>query len=164
MIREESSMHAPFAKVPTVVVGTLLLAGCINQNEPIPALEQPSVQIAPAPPAPTFEQTGKASWYGNWHHGKKTASGEKFDKNDYSAAHRTLPLGTEARVTNLENGKTVDVTVNDRGPFKPGRVIDLSEAAAKELEIKDKGVAPVKIEVVEETPQNSTVSTANVTK
>ena len=157
-------MHAPFAKVPTVVVGTLLLAGCINQREPIPAVEQPPVQIAPASPTPTFEQTGKASWYGDWHHGKKTASGEKFDKNDLSAAHRTLPLGSEARVTNLENGRSVDVTINDRGPYKQGRVIDLSEAAAKQLDIKVKGVAQVKIEVVEETPQNSTVSTANVTK
>jgi len=157
-------MDAPFTKVPTVVVGALLLAGCINHREPIPPVEQSPVQIAPAPPAPTFEQTGKASWYGDWHHGKKTASGEKFDKNEYSAAHRTLPLGTEARVTNLDNGKTVDVTVNDRGPYKPGRVIDLSEAAANELDIKDKGVARVKIEVVEETPQNSAVSTASVTK
>jgi rare lipoprotein A len=157
-------MHAPSTKVPTVFVGAVLLAGCINYGEPTPPVEQPPIQIAPAAPAPTFEQTGKASWYGNWHHGKKTASGEKFDKNDLSAAHRTLPLGTEARVTNLENGKSVDVMVNDRGPYKQGRVIDLSEAAAKQLDIKDKGVAEVKIEVVEETPQNSTVSTANVTK
>jgi rare lipoprotein A len=159
-------MHAPFAKVPTILVGALLLVGCVNHREPIAPVEQPPpAPIAPAPPpAPVFEQTGKASWYGDWHHGKKTASGEKFDKNDLSAAHRTLPLGTEARVTNLENGKSVDVTINDRGPYKQGRVIDLSEAAAKELEIKDKGLAPVKIEVVEETPQNSTLSTASVTK
>ncbi len=158
-------MHAPFAKVPTIFVGALLLAGCVNHREPVVPVEQPSLApVAPAPPVPVFEQTGKASWYGDWHHGKKTASGEKFDKNDLSAAHRTLPLGTEARVTNIENGKSVDVTINDRGPYKQGRVIDLSEAAAKELEIKDKGVARVKIEVVEETPQNSTVSTANVTK
>ncbi len=158
-------MRAPFAKGPTILVGALLLAGCINHREPIVPVEQPPLaRNAPPPPAPVFEQTGNASWYGDWHHGKKTASGEKFDKNDLSAAHRTLPLGTEARVTNLENGKSVDVTINDRGPYKQGRVIDLSEAAAKELEIKDKGLGRVKIEVVEETPQNSALSTASVTK
>src|SRR3712207_3929612 len=84
------------------------------------------------------EETGKASWYGKQFQGKTTASGERFDKDGLTAAHRTLPLGTQAEVTNLETGEKVQVEINDRGPFKPGRVIDLSERAAEEIGIKEK--------------------------
>lgn len=94
---------------------------------------------------PVVEQVGEASYYGPGFHGKKTAMGEKFDQNDLTAAHPSLPLGTRATVTNLENGNSVDVKINDRGPYVKGRDIDLSKGAAKELGIKD-GVAPVKIE------------------
>lgn len=94
---------------------------------------------------PVVEQVGEASYYGPGFHGKKTAMGEKFDQNDLTAAHPSLPLGTKATVTNLENGNSVDVKINDRGPYVKGRDIDLSKGAAKELGIKD-GVAPVKIE------------------
>src|SRR5262245_18771443 len=79
------------------------------------------------------EQTGQASWYGRQHHGKRTASGEIYDMYQLTAAHRTLPLGTRVRVTNLENGRTVDVRINDRGPFVRGRLLDLSRAAAERL-------------------------------
>ena len=99
---------------------------------------------------PAFEQTGRASWYGPGFHGKKTASGERFDQNDLTAAHRTLPLGSEVTVKNPENGREVDVQINDRGPYVKGRVIDLSSKAADQLGIKDDGTAKVKIEATEE--------------
>jgi len=95
---------------------------------------------------PVIEQTGEASSYGRGFHGKTTANGEKFDKNNLTAAHPTLPLGTKATVTNLDNGKSVDVTINDRGPYVKGRDIDVSEGAAKELDMTKSGIAPVKIE------------------
>lgn len=95
---------------------------------------------------PIVEQVGEASFYGTGFHGKKTATGETFDQNDKTAAHPTLPLGTKATVTNLENGTSVDVKINDRGPYVKGRDIDLSKGAAKELGMTKDGVAPVKIE------------------
>jgi rare lipoprotein A len=95
---------------------------------------------------PVVEQTGEASYYGPGFHGKKTATGEKFDQNELTAAHPALPLGTKATVTNLENGNSVEVEINDRGPYVAGRDIDLSKRAAKELGMTKKGVAPVKIE------------------
>jgi rare lipoprotein A (peptidoglycan hydrolase) len=95
---------------------------------------------------PVVEQVGEASFYGPGFHGKKTATGEKFDQNDKTAAHPTLPLGTKATVTNLDNGNSVDVKINDRGPYVKGRDIDLSKGAAKELGMTKDGVAPVQIE------------------
>lgn len=115
-----------------------------------------SVQQA-ATGEPVIEQSGEASSYGKGFQGKTTASGEKFDKNEMTAAHPTLPMGTEAKVTNLETGKSVDVRINDRGPYTKGRDIDLSEKAAKELEMTKSGVAPVKIEA--KLPTNETSET-----
>jgi rare lipoprotein A len=89
---------------------------------------------------------GYASWYGE---SQMTASGERFDKHAMTAAHRSLPLGTHVRVTNTRNGRSVVVRINDRGPYGGhGRIIDLSEAAAKQLDMIDAGVAPVTLEVV----------------
>ena len=100
-------------------------------------------------PIQAFTQTtGKASWYGGSFHGRKTASGEIFSKHKHTCAHRTYPFGTILKVTNIKNNKSVTVRVNDRGPFKKGRIIDLSEAAAKHIEID--GVGTVFIEVVRE--------------
>lgn len=96
---------------------------------------------------PAFRQVGVASWYGPGFHGRRTASGERFDQNDLTAAHRNLPLGSEVRVTNLENGRTVTVEINDRGPYVKNRVLDLSKAAARRLGIIENGVAKVRIEV-----------------
>jgi rare lipoprotein A len=95
-------------------------------------------------------QYGKASYYGygDEFHGRKTSSGEVFDRNDFTAAHNTLPFGTVCRVTNLANGKNVTVRINDRGPFKPGRIIDLSYAAAKQIGAVQAGVVDVKVEVL----------------
>ena len=94
-------------------------------------------------------ETGEASYYGGHHHGKKTASGERFDQNGLTAAHRTLPFGTQVRVTNLNNERSVVVRINDRGPFVRGRIIDVSRAAAERLGMLRAGVVPVRIEVLD---------------
>jgi rare lipoprotein A len=91
---------------------------------------------------------GLASYYANKYQGRKTASGEPFDTARLTAAHRTLAFGTKVRVTNLDNGRSVVVRVNDRGPFVSGRVIDLSPAAARQLDMLRAGVARVKLEVL----------------
>jgi rare lipoprotein A len=96
-----------------------------------------------------YEETGEASYYGPGFHGKETASGETFDQNDLTAAHPKLPLGSEVEVRNLENGRSVTVEINDRGPYAKGRDIDLSKAAAKELDMIKEGTAPVRIEATE---------------
>ena len=96
-----------------------------------------------------FRQVGTASWYGPGFHGKKTASGERFDQNKLTAAHRSLALDTVVKVTNLDNGKAVKVAINDRGLYKGKRVIDLSRAAARKLDMTDDGTARVRIEVAE---------------
>jgi len=95
-----------------------------------------------------FYQTGNASWYGREFQGKRTASGEKFNMNTMSAAHKKLPMGSVVEVKNLDNGKTVRVRINDRGPYKDGRIIDLSYAAAKKLGMLSTGTAYVGIKVV----------------
>ncbi len=91
---------------------------------------------------------GLASWYGPERHGQRTASGEVFDMHAPVAAHPTLPFGTHVRVTNLENGRTVVVRVVDRGPHRPDRIIDLSYGAARVLGMIDRGVVPVRVEVL----------------
>lgn len=95
-----------------------------------------------------YTQTGMISFYADQFHGKKTASGVPFNKHALTAAHRTLPFGTRLKVTNLSNGKSVTVTVNDRGPFAHGRILDLSEAAAKAIAMIGKGTVKAKIEVL----------------
>lgn len=97
-----------------------------------------------------FVQEGIASWYGTKFHGRRTSSGEPFDMYQISAAHKTLPLPIYVKVYNLENGKELVVKVNDRGPFHPGRVIDLSYAAAVQLGVAQKGTAKVRVEVLDE--------------
>jgi rare lipoprotein A len=92
---------------------------------------------------------GMISFYAGEFHGRKTANGETFDKNALTAAHRTFPFGTRLRVTNLDNGKSVEVRVNDRGPFAKGRILDVSLKAAKKLEMVGKGTARAKVEVVD---------------
>lgn len=93
-------------------------------------------------------QEGIASWYGPGFHGNPTSSGEIYDQNDLTAAHKTLPLGTRVAVTNLDNGRSVEVRVNDRGPFVGDRVIDLSHAAARSLDMIGPGTVPVRVEVL----------------
>ncbi len=95
---------------------------------------------------PLYDETGIASWYGKEFSGRKTANGEIFNPVEVSAAHKTLPMPTNVRVTNLENGKSIVARVNDRGPFKPGRIIDMSEKGAELLGFKAQGVARVRVE------------------
>jgi rare lipoprotein A len=100
--------------------------------------------------AKSHELVGKASWYSKKFHGKRTASGERYDKRAYTAAHKSLPFGAIVRVTNTANAKTVDVKINDRGPFVKGRVIDLSQKAFEQIGNIKEGVAPIKIEIIDD--------------
>ncbi|MBP6125091.1 MAG: septal ring lytic transglycosylase RlpA family protein [Leptotrichiaceae bacterium] len=93
-------------------------------------------------------QTGIASFYGGKWHGKRTANGEIFDTYSLTAAHKTLPFNTKVKVTNLNNGKSVIVRINNRGPYSKGRVIDLSTAAFTKIERKSKGITRVKLEII----------------
>jgi rare lipoprotein A len=152
----------------------LLLAACAQvppQPEapapaPQPGAPSPAVPPAPAapPPAPTpppqpapaqpFTQTGRVSFYAMSFAGKKTASGEIFDPNALTMAHRTLPFGTRVRVTNLENDRSVEVVVNDRGPAVAGRIADLSPAAARAIGLtREGGLTDARIEVVGSTAE-----------
>ncbi len=118
----------------------------------------PTPEQKPHQPGYTIEgnnQVGLASWYGLEEHNNYAASGERFSKYDYTAAHKTLPMGTVVRVTNLENGRDVVVKINDRGPFVGDRIIDLSHAPAQSIDMIQKGVVKVKVEVVS-TPSSKT--------
>ena len=98
-------------------------------------------------------ETGYASWYGGKFQGRQTASGEIFDTNQLTAAHKTLPFGTIVKVTNLDTGKSVRVRINDRGPFVEGRIIDLSRKAATEIGMMATGIAPVEVEILKSAEQ-----------
>ena len=144
-----------------LLLGALALAACTATPRyvrpdpaPRPSRRPPAAQ-APAPAeaeAPAFRPgqvlRGQASWYGAKFHGRPTASGEPFDMNRVSGAHRELPLGTWVQVTNLANGRKLEVPINDRGPFKSGRVLDLSREAARRLGYLEDGVADVEIRVL----------------
>ena len=121
--------------VPRLLAGLALvvLAGCAGHREVV---------------RPSSESVGVASYYGKKFHGRKTASGEQFDMNAMTAAHRTLPFGTKVRVTNLENGNRVVLRINDRGPVSEQRIIDVSYGAAKELGFVTQGLTRVRIEVL----------------
>ena len=97
-----------------------------------------------------YDATGIASWYGPGFHGRKTANGEIYDQNDLTAAHPTLPMPSIVNVTNLENGRAINVRINDRGPFKNGRIIDLSRRAAQLLGMERQGTAKVRVRILEE--------------
>lgn len=149
----------------------LLLGGCAtSENPPEPQTLEPLVlpegQVTPADNtgAKTADIstetpqhgasnsvkpiTGRASWYGAKHHGRKTASGEIFNKDSLTAAHRTLPFGTKVQVKNVKNGKTVIVKINDRGPFRRGLIIDLSHAAASAIGMIRSGITGVEIRIL----------------
>jgi rare lipoprotein A len=92
-----------------------------------------------------YAETGGASWYGRWHNGMTAADGSSFDPDDFTAAHRTLKFGTIVQVTNLRNHRMVKVRITDRGPHAPGRIIDVSAAAARELGMQNRGLAQVRV-------------------
>lgn len=104
--------------------------------------------VLPFGAAQSRTQVGVVSWYGGAFHGRPTASGERFDSRALTMAHRTLPFGTKVRVTNLRNGRSVVVRVNDRGPFVGRRIADLSQAAAADIGMMRRGIARARIEVV----------------
>jgi len=118
----------------------------IAKGPSFPETEVPPIAKIPTPSQPTMMETGLASWYGSRHHGKRTASGEVFNQNKFTAAHRTLPWGSRVKVTNLTNGKSVEVRINDRGPFTKDRIIDVSRAAARSLGMVEQGITTVRIE------------------
>jgi rare lipoprotein A len=112
------------------------------------AVPAPGPRVAADDAPPEWSQSGRVSWYGPGFQGRRTANGEIFDTNRYTMAHRTLPFGARVRVTNLENGRTVVLRVNDRGPYVRGRIADLSRAAATDLGFVDEGVVRVRIELI----------------
>lgn len=122
----------------------------VADEQPVARAQNADNRSAKADRSGDAFQVGKASYYAGDFHGKRTASGERYDQNDLTCAHGSLPFGCRIRVTNMRNNKSVDVKVNDRGGFqKHGRVIDLSKAAAKEIGMVSTGTAKVKIEVLE---------------
>ena len=129
----------------------LLMTACARTIAvPLPQAGGIGPGVPSAPPVTVgSEETGLASWYGYPYHGRRTASGEVYDMNDMTAAHRTLPLGTRLMVTNLDTGQAVEVRVNDRGPFVDGRILDLSYAAARSVGADQLGVIPVRLRVLD---------------
>jgi rare lipoprotein A len=127
-----------------VALAALLLSACAHKKR---------AQVPPPPPSrasavPGAVETGIASWYGHPYHGRRAADGETYDMETLVAAHRTLPFNTWVRVYNLNNNKTVDVRIIDRGPFVDGRIIDLSHAAAQAIEMIGTGIAQVRVEIL----------------
>ena len=117
-----------------------LLSSCAKAR-PRPSIPTPSI-------SPAFIEIGLASWYGYPYHGRVAANGEVYDMEELTAAHRTLPFGTRVHVINLTNQRSIDVRINDRGPFVDGRVIDLSRAAARAIDLLGPGVARVRLEIL----------------
>ena len=115
-----------------------------------PSATAPEAAPPRQPARARVSAVGKASWYGAFHHGRRTASGEIFNMHALTAAHRTLPLGTRLRVTNLANGRSVDVRVNDRGPAVQSRIIDVSRGVAARLDAVAAGVFPVELVVLDD--------------
>ena len=128
-----------------IALAAVLLAGCGHQKHPRPTPPPPA---PPAAPKLGQTETGEASWYGHPYHGRRAANGEIYDMEKLTAAHRTLPFDTWLRVVNLDNSKTVEVRINDRGPFTEGRIIDLSHAAARAIDMLGSGTARVRLEVI----------------
>ena len=127
------------------LICALIISGCSSEHS-VGKDEQTQQDKESAVNKPLHKQVGEASWYGPGFHGQETANGETFNQKEMTAAHPSLPMGTKAKVTNLENGKKVEVRINDRGPYAGNRAIDLSSAAANKLDMKKNGTAEVKIE------------------
>src|SRR4051812_49411914 len=124
--------------------GLVLLSGCAHKKRA--RVSPPPKGVIPLPAGAV--EIGKASWYGHPYHGRQAANGEIYDMEKLTAAHRTLPFETWVHVVNLSNQKTVDVRITDRGPFVGGRIIDLSHAAARQIELIGPGVSEVRLEIL----------------
>jgi rare lipoprotein A len=146
LLLRQSQTMADKGEPSSVTRGALAIAVLCALGACAPTTPPTSSPPAPAVRPAVFTQVGVASWYGSFHAGRKTASGERFDPNAMTAAHRTLPLGSIVRVTNVENGLTTMVRINDRGPYYASRIIDLSRAAADALGFRASGIALVRIE------------------
>ncbi len=129
------------------LLAVVFLVGCATTTTPTQSTMHEVSPRETHVPQGRVEQ-GMASWYGKEQHGHLTANGERFDMNALTAAHKKLNMQTRVRVTNRSNGKSVVVRINDRGPYARGRIIDLSYAAAKVLDMLDRGVVPVLVEVL----------------
>ncbi len=136
--------------LPLALVRPLVLAGIAIAIVLLAGCARPRVVITPSPPAARIgdEETGLASWYGNPYHGRRAASGEVYDMMEMTAAHQTLPFNTWLIVENLNNHRTAEVRINDRGPFVDRRILDLSYAAARVLGATGQGVIPVRLRVI----------------
>lgn len=130
----------------TLSLGAMLLSWYLTH--PVPDLQQLLTPVRAAAAAQAVCIRGAAGWYGQTFHGKRTASGEAFDMNAFTAAHRTLPFGTRVRVRHLRTGRSVVVRINDRGPFTRGRDLDLSFAAARELGFVNQGWCKIELVVL----------------
>ncbi|HEV2947995.1 MAG TPA: septal ring lytic transglycosylase RlpA family protein [Gemmataceae bacterium] len=145
-IADRQPAPAPPAPAPAETVENAKRDTSISPN---PAPAHPTHAKAPPAPAPVgYTEEGNASWYGNPFHGRRASNGEVYDMYKLTAAHRTLPFETTVRVTNLNNGKSTVVRITDRGPFVDNRIIDLSLAAAQEVDSVGAGVVPVRVEVL----------------
>lgn len=143
----EKRLHV-FILFPVLIL--LVFAGCYEHPMQQRIDQQTSdEESAEATEQPDIIQTGEASWYGPGFHGRLTSNRERFNQNDLTAAHRTLPFNTIVEVVNTENNETIEVRINDRGPYARNRVIDLSRAAADEIGMIDEGVADVELVLVE---------------
>jgi len=166
-----SSFVAQFTFVIFICVALPLFQGCsllpgtaemsvvaTTPNPAQPPVSQPEQAQAPTKEnsisKPKLAQVGKASWYGAKFDGKKTASGDLYDQTEFTAAHSSLPFGTKVKVTNLANGKSVEVEITDRGPHAENRIIDLSHAAARALDMKEKGTTKVRVEPLPDRQSN----------
>jgi len=179
-------MRGTAGRIVIVCASAALAAACSTSSEPGPDVssvslpsgngvykigvpyEQDGTWYYPKE-QPDYDETGVASWYGGDFHGHRTANGEVFDANGLTAAHPTLPMPVNVRVTNLENGKSLVLRVNDRGPFRRGRIIDVSERAAQLLGFYGKGTANVRVTYLARAdgpvnaPQDTTTATAVAT-
>ncbi len=135
-----------FAALVVVFVG--VGCGAAIQTPRVDDLRDRNGNLRPDRPVDEDELIGEASWYGERHHGRTTANGERFDMDDFTAAHRTLPFNTVVRVTDPRSRKSVVVRINDRGPYHKGRIIDLSRAAADDLDMIRRGKARVELEIL----------------
>jgi rare lipoprotein A len=164
----------------SIVLAAIFLIGCAGRQPA--ANRQPAPPVQPGPEAPAEEakreagapsviptphegvpfEEGKASWYGAPFHGRQASNGEIYDMNKLTAAHRTLPFNTVVRVTNMANGKSTTVRITDRGPFVDNRIIDLSYAAAREIESIGPGVVPVRLEILSAIDPNAGFFTVQI--
>jgi peptidoglycan lytic transglycosylase len=148
--------RCPLVAVAAIAAAGLSLQACgtVDSNyaraphQPVTSVPQPYSGAEVAPSLSHYDAVGTASWYGRPYHGRRTASGEVYNMNRMTAAHPTLPFGTRVAVTNLENGRTVILTINDRGPFKHDRLIDVSRKAARELGFLGQGLTRIGMRVV----------------